>query len=129
MRPVPDLAAFAAGSTPVAFAAVAAITFLAATPAGAAAPAYVGTWSMDAKACKIPQERQGAPMVIRRTGYDQHESHCAFKSLRRSGSAWWVSAQCTVEGSKMRDSFTMRVKGDTMVMARGQDKRTLKRCR
>lgn len=114
---------------PIAAVLTIATAMVAATSARAAPPAYAGTWSMDAKGCKIPQERPGAPMVIRRTGYDQHEAHCAFKSLRRSGSAWWVSAQCTVEGSKMRDSFTMRVKGDTLVMARGLDKRTLKRCR
>lgn len=98
-------------------------------PVHAAAPAYVGTWSADPAKCKVPQEIQGAPMVLRRTGYDQHEAHCTFKSLRRSGAAWWVSAQCLVEGSKQRDSFTLRVKGDTLTMTRGSSKHTLRRCK
>lgn len=98
-------------------------------PVRAAAPAYVGTWSADPSRCKVPQEQPGAPMIIRRTGYDQHEAHCTFKSLRRSGSAWWVSAQCVVEGSKQRDSFTMRVVADTLTMAHGKSVSVLQRCK
>lgn len=49
---------------------VAAAFLLAATPALATEPAYVGTWGVSAVQCKIRQDRQGAPMVIRAKGYD-----------------------------------------------------------
>lgn len=105
----------------------------AATPAraanAAANPPYVGTWAAEPAGCKVPQDSQGAPMIVRRNRYDQHEAHCAFKSVRRSSSAWWVSAQCVVEGSKQRDRFTLRVKGDTLVMAHGKNGITMKRCK
>lgn len=105
----------------------------AATPAraanSAANPPYVGTWAADPAACKVPQEQQGAPMILRRNRYDQHEAHCAFKSVRRSSNAWWVSAQCLVEGSKQRDRFTLRVKSDTLIMAHGKNGITMKRCK
>jgi hypothetical protein len=119
-------AAAGAGSAP---AAAATPAKAAASPRAAATAAYVGTWSIDPSKCKVPQEQQGAPMILKRTGYDQHEAHCAFKSLRRSGSAWWVSAQCLVEGAKQADRFTLRVKGDTLTMARGKDASVYKRCK
>lgn len=50
-------------------------------PARAADPAFVGTWGIDDAQCKIPQDKQGAPMVITKNGYDQHEAHCAFKKV------------------------------------------------
>ena len=99
------------------------------TANGAANPAYVGTWAIDPASCKIPQDSQGAPMILRRNRYDQHEAHCAFKSVRRSSNAWWVSAQCVAEGSKQRDRFTLRVKGDTLIMAHGNIGITMKRCK
>lgn len=100
-----------------------------AAPAATANPGYVGTWSADPARCKVPQDRQGAPMVLRRTRYDQHEAHCAFKSVRRASNAWWVSAQCIVEGAKQPDRFTLRLKGDTLVMAHGKNAVSLKRCK
>ncbi len=100
-----------------------------AAPSTSANPAYVGTWAANPAACKVPQDRQGAPMVLRRKRYDQHEAHCAFKSVRRSSNAWWVSAQCLVEGSKQADRFTLRLKGDTLVMAHGKNAISMKRCR
>lgn len=100
-----------------------------AAPANSANPGYIGTWSADPAKCKLSQDVQGAPMILRRNRYDQHEAHCAFKSVRRSSNAWWVSAQCLVEGSKQSDRFTLRLKGDTLVMAHGKNAVSLKRCR
>lgn len=62
---------------------VAAAFLLAATPALATEPAYVGTWGVSAVQCKIRQDRQGAPMVIRAKGYDQNEAHCNFTSVKK----------------------------------------------
>mgnify|MGYP000041118730 CR=1 FL=1 len=100
-----------------------------AAPSNSANPAYVGIWSVDAAKCKVPQDRQGAPMILRRKRYDQHEAHCSFRSVRRSSNAWWVSAQCTVEGSKQSDRFTLRMKGDTLVMSHGKQSVSMKRCK
>lgn len=100
-----------------------------AAPAGSANPGYIGTWSADPAKCKLSQDVQGAPMILRRKRYDQHEAHCAFKSVRRSSNAWWVSALCQVEGSKQTDRFTLRLNGDTLIMAHGKNAISMKRCR
>src|SRR5690349_18504606 len=35
-----------------------------ASPAGAAEPAYVGTWASDLAQCKVDQSRQEAPLIM-----------------------------------------------------------------
>ena len=102
---------------------------LTASPALAAEPAYVGTWGVSAAQCKIPQDRQGAPMVMRAKGYDQHEAHCNFTSVKKTGAAWKVAAACSVEGDKQRDAFTLKVVDDTLTLTRDGIARTYKRCR
>lgn len=98
-------------------------------PALASTPAYVGTWGTDAANCKLPQDQQGAPMVISTKGYDQHEAHCTFASVARKGRVWMVDAQCSIEGDKQKDSFTLQVNGNKLVMAHGNRARTYVRCK
>lgn len=98
-------------------------------PAFAGMPAYVGTWGSDAANCKVPQDQQGAPMIISAKGYDQHEAHCTFASITRKGRVWKVDAQCSVEGDKQKDSFTLQVNADKLVMAHGSNARTYVRCK
>ena len=43
-------------------------------------PPFVGKWSLDPNYCSTVQEDQNAPLVIAKDRYDQHESHCTFKS-------------------------------------------------
>ena len=102
-----------------------------AIPAHAADPAYVGTWGTDAAQCKVPQEQEGAPMVITATGYDQHEAHCMFASVKKNGSAWKVRAKCSVEGNSQKDVLLLRVTGDVLLFTVGNRKfsNTLTRCK
>lgn len=95
----------------------------------AGTPAYIGTWGSDAANCKLPQDQQGAPMIVSATGYDQHEAHCIFASIARKGRVWKVEAQCSVDGDKQKDSFTLHVKGNKLVMAHGNNARTYVRCK
>lgn len=91
------------------------------------APAYVGTWG-DAASCKLPQDDQGAPMIIKAGGYDRHETHCTFSGLKKKGNTWSGRETCTVEGSKQRGKITMTVDGDTLTIDEGPGPRTLSRC-
>ncbi|WP_339746600.1 hypothetical protein [uncultured Maricaulis sp.] len=65
----------------------------------AAAPAFIGRWGIDLAQCSIAQESEGAPMILRADGYDQHEAHCDFDSVNQTGPGQWhVTGQCDVEG-------------------------------
>lgn len=92
-------------------------------------PAYVGTWAAKPTHCKLGQEDPNAPMLLRRDGYDQHEAHCTFKSVRRQGKAWAVKAQCEVEGDKQAHDFTFAVAGQRLMVGDGRGSRILRRCR
>ena len=107
---------------------VAATLGLAATPTLAADPAYVGTWGVSAAQCKLPQDVLGAPLVIRAKGYDQHEAHCDFTSVKKVGNAWRVKAACSVEGDKQKDAFTLQVSGKTLTLKQGKSARAYMRC-
>ena len=102
-----------------------------AIPAHAADPAYVGTWGTDAAQCKVPQEQEGAPMIITAMGYDQHEAHCTFGSVMKKGSAWKARANCSVEGDSQKEILLLRVTGDVLLLTVGNRKssNTLTRCK
>lgn len=99
-----------------------------ASPSWAAEPAYVGTWGIDAAQCKVAQEQQGAPMIVSAHGFDQHEAHCTFTSVKQTGASWSIKAACSVEGDMQTDSFRLTRKGETLVMSRGQIAQTFIRC-
>ena len=106
---------------------------LAATPAYAAgpakpAPAYVGTWAANTTQCKVPQDRQAAPLLLTTKGYDQHEAHCRFVSVKTVRKGWRMASTCTVEGNVQRDQLTAKVSGDTLFLTTGKNTRMLKRC-
>ena len=108
--------------------ALAAILMLAASPAIAAEPAYVGTWGTNAAQCKIPQEQQGAPMVFSAKGYDQHEAHCTFKSVKPTAGGWNIAAECSVEGDQQKDAFSLKVVSGALIMGHGRSTRKFVRC-
>lgn len=108
---------------------VVAALFAASGATVAAEPAYVGTWGVDAAQCRKPQDVQGAPMIVRRDGYDQHEAHCAFTSVKNAGSGWSVVAACSVEGDKQRHTFKLAVAGGRLVMDEGGSVSRFIRCR
>ncbi len=101
----------------------AALLALSALPASA--QAYVGSWASESAQCKNGQEVEEAPLILKAKRYDQHEAHCTFSSVTKSGAAWNVKARCQVEGSMQNASFKIAVSGDTLTM----DGRTLKRCK
>jgi hypothetical protein len=106
-----------------------AATLLASLPAHAADPAYVGTWASDLAQCKVPQERQEAPLVLSKDGYDQYETHCKFKSVEGADSEWKVKSDCTVEGSAEPYDFTLTVSGDTLTVTDDTGSRDLLLCK
>lgn len=109
------------------FAALAAVT--ASGPARANDPAYVGTWASDLAQCKVAQERQEAPLVLSKDGYDQYETHCKFKSVEPADDAWTVKSDCIVEGSAEPYDFTLIVSGDTLTVTDEAGSRDLLMCR
>jgi hypothetical protein len=96
---------------------------------GAADPAYVGTWASDLAQCKVPQERQEAPLVLSKDGYDQYETHCKFTSVEAADSEWKVKSECTVEGSPEPYDFSLVVSGDTLTVTDETGARDLLMCR
>jgi hypothetical protein len=101
---------------------------LVALPAYADDPAYVGTWSGDVEQCKAPQDKQGAPMVIAKDRYDQHEAHCEFKSVEGAAPDWKIKADCTVEGNAQPLDFTFTVSGDTLTITDDTGTQDLLKC-
>jgi len=85
-------------------------------PAAAQSPAYVGTWAVKAAHCRLGQDKQNAPLIMRRRGYDQHEAHCRFTSVRQQGAGWRVQASCSVEGDKQKHAFTLSVAGSRLTL-------------
>ncbi len=98
-------------------------------PTAVSAQAYVGTWAASPTQCGIDQSRRNAPLIIKRGRYDQHETHCVFTSLRKSGEASWrMRARCTVEGSRQTHTFTLAVDGPGLTLRDRTGVRKLVRC-
>jgi hypothetical protein len=97
--------------------------------ATAQTPEYVGTWAARAAQCRLGQESQDAPMIIKRDRYDQHEAHCIFKSVRKQGQVWTILSECEVEGDKQNHNFTLQVSGNRLTIRDEIATRVLQRCR
>lgn len=109
-------------------AAVLALAAVAASPA-AAQTSYAGKWASNGLECLLDQSVPGAPLLLQASRYDQHEAHCSFSSVRKSGpGSWQVRATCSVEGDRQRHRFTMSVAGDTLTIRDRRGARTLLRC-
>lgn len=96
---------------------------------GSSGPSYVGTWASDLAQCKVPQERQEAPLELSKDGYDQYETHCKFKSVEAVDGEWKVKSDCTVEGSAQPYEFSLIVSGDTLTVTDDTGSRDLLKCR
>lgn len=101
------------------------VLVLAPRSADAGQPAYVGTWGKDAAQCRNSQETDAAPMLITRKGYDSHETHCRFSSIKKSGSTWAMQTTCSVQGDQQAGKMTLSVRGKTLTV---DGKWTLQRC-
>lgn len=97
--------------------------------ARAQTPAYVGTWGQNQAQCRIDQSLEGAPMVMKRDRYDQHETHCVFTSVRKQGARWAVRSRCDVQGDRQSANFTLSVTEDRLTMRDERGARTFQRCR
>jgi hypothetical protein len=92
-------------------------------------PAYVGTWASQPAQCNADQsDQEKAPLIMRRDGYDQHETHCTFSNIRAKSGTWTVRAACSVEGDKQTHTLTLSVSNNRLTM-RDQGSRVLQRCR
>lgn len=103
--------------------------FATVSSAGAADPSYVGTWATDLAQCKVGQERQEAPLVLSKDGYDQYETHCKFKSVDGADGEFKVTSDCTVEGNAQPYDFTLTVSGDTLTVTDDTGARDLLLCK
>ena len=113
----------------LAFGGALALASIALGPTTASAQSYVGTWGANPVQCVIDQSLQAAPMIVRRDRYDQHETHCKFANIRKSGKASWrVRARCSVEGDRQAHTFTMSVQGNFMTVRDGRGARNFVRC-
>lgn len=100
-----------------------------AAPAFAEDPAFVGKWSLDPANCGAAQETEKAPLVIAKDRYNQHESHCAFKSVEGGNGEWKIAAECTVEGGAMPYDFSLTLSGDTLTFSDSGGPRDFLRCK
>src|SRR5262249_54637620 len=91
--------------------------------------AYVGTWGKDKARCKVGQEMEDAPMIVKARRYDQQEPHCEFKPVRQEGSEWRIKAQCSVEGDRQYIDFTFSVANGRLTVKQGNSKQDYVRCR
>ena len=90
---------------------------------------FVGTWSLDPTNCSAGQETQDAPLVITKDRYDQHESHCTFKSVEAKDSDWKITSDCMIEGSATPYDFALTVSGDTLTFTDSGGGRDFLRCK
>ncbi len=90
---------------------------------------FVGTWAYDLTQCKAAQDTADAPMIVTKSGYDQHETHCTFKSVEGTGPDWKVKAECTVEGDTQALDLALTVSGDTLTVGDEGGTRDLLRCK
>lgn len=97
--------------------------------APAAAQDFVGKWALDPANCGAPQESENAPLVIASDHYDQHESHCTFKSIEGGNGEWKIGSECTVEGSAMPYDFSLTLSGDTLTVTDSGGPRDFLRCK
>lgn len=109
--------------------AVAVLLAAASAPARAETPSYVGTWASDIAQCKVEQDRAEAPLVMKEKRFDQHETHCTFKSISGENGDWKVKADCQIEGSAEPYDFMLTVSGDTLTVTDDTGSRDLLRCR
>ena len=98
-----------------ALSAVASIAFAGAS-ALAGDAAYVGTWASDLGQCQTPQNVELAPLVIAGDRYDQHDTHCEFKSVTGATPGWTIKADCIVEGAAQLHDFTFTISGDELTI-------------
>ncbi len=102
---------------------------LAPSAALAQAQSYVGKWAAEAAQCKLGQEDENAPLIMKKNGYDRHETHCKFSSVRLQGSSWKVKGSCDVEGDKQDIDLTLTVAGSKLTMRDAQGSSSYQRCR
>lgn len=109
--------------------AVAIASVFAAHSAKAADATFAGTWADDLAQCKTEQDIAGAPMIVTKSGYNQHETHCRFKSVKDRGPGEWnVAGSCSVEGDEQPIGVTLTLSGDTLTMTDAAGSRDLLRC-
>ncbi|MFA5901432.1 MAG: hypothetical protein WC829_20205 [Hyphomicrobium sp.] len=110
-------------------AAVLATAIVSVAPAVAGDPAFVGTWSLDPANCGAGQESENAPLVIAKDRYDQHESHCSFKSVAGGDGEWKIASQCSIEGSPTDYDFSLILSGNTLTFTDSGGPRDFLRCK
>lgn len=107
---------FAAGSAP--------------TPAAAEDAAYVGVWGAELRYCGAPPADPNSPMEMSNDGYDQHLTHCDFKSVEQQGGSFNISAECSIEDGTVKVSqITLDVSGNTLSFTDETGARDYQRCR
>jgi hypothetical protein len=106
-----------------------ALTLSCAAAAVAAGPDYVGTWTGDLAQCKTAQDQKGAPLIIAKDRYDQHNSHCKFTSVEGEAPDWKIKADCAIDGKSEAREFTLTASGNTLSLTNADTTNDLLRCK
>ncbi|MDO9411460.1 MAG: hypothetical protein Q7T81_02645 [Pseudolabrys sp.] len=93
-----------------------------------AAPAFVGTWALEAAQCTLPQDNENAPLIMRANGYQQQTEQCSFTSVKPQKKAWAVKGSCSIEGKKEPLSVTLSLVNGELNIDDGTGVREFKRC-
>ncbi len=88
----------------------------------------MGVWALEIRHCSTEQSSLDAPMLVAKDHYDQHETHCTFKSVEANASDYKISADCTVEGDKQSADFMLTVSGNTLTFTDATGARDFLRC-
>lgn len=92
--------------------------------------AYVGVWGVELRYCGAPPADPNSPMEMSNDGYDEHLTHCGFKSVEEQGGRFKVSAECTLEDGTVKVSqITLAVSGNTLSFTDETGARDYQRCR
>jgi hypothetical protein len=108
--------------------AIVALVALAGSPVQAQTPPYAGKWASQPSQCRVGQEKENAPMIMRRDGYDQHETHCKFTLVRPQMPAWLMKGKCTVDGGHVDIDLTLELAGNRLTVRDENGASSYQRC-
>lgn len=89
---------------------------------------FVGVWVIEPRNCGAPPADPNSPMEISNDGYDQHLTHCSFKSVDQQGGDYRIAAECDIDGTTQQSRFTLTVSGNTLTFTDETGARDFLRC-
>lgn len=84
-------------------------------PFAAPAPAYVGRWAADARACTAPAGDL-QPIEITADRFEGYENSCAITAVREVDGAQVASLDCEAEGMRTDEQVRLAVRDDLLTL-------------